>query len=432
LKDPARPGARRFHRVAATFCLTAALFFAAFPCEALTVEGLPDWLTSHALRGLTAVWEEIPPMGGEARFDTLTLVARRLFMGYRVTIGRPDAKGEPRVFFEAQDAVAWEVQLVSPDLRPPASSWFADDEAGLKEGVGKLLEGLPVDALSWAGEALHGRIAALVEARFPGWTFSLLVRLEDGRSENKSSGENKGRGILQLALRPDQPLVLAVMPSIYSSTLPLMFQSDLSARLLSGLSPIIGLPVRWIDRHRGEVELLVRDFLEDRNAVSNTRSQVEVTFVPDQISRLEADVESERFIFRLWMAGYAGMKERYPEAGVLLGWNAKRDLGIDVEFYGELILDVGELELTGRLGGSIPLWKNFRVGLEVEWPDERAWYRVAWTSARIRRPYAWWRWNPTRGHNAALGYRLTEYISIELHYDDRWNDRLGLKGILLL
>jgi hypothetical protein len=395
------------------------LCFGVHPCEALTVEGLPEWLTMYAVRGLSAVWDEIPPMAEGERLETLSLVARRLFTGYRVEVRRLEG-GEPRVFFEAQDLVPWEVRLISPDLRPPVSSWFASDAAGVSEKVRNFLEGLPVDALLWADSALRDQVAETAGRCLPGWNFSLLVRLENGK------------GILQLSFRPDQPLVLAVTPSISSSTLPVMFQSDLSAKLIPGLSPIIGLPVLWIDHHRRDVELLARNFLEDRNAVSNTRSRVGVDFIPGQMSRVEADVDSERLIFQLWMAVYAGIEGRYPEAGLLLGWNTKQVTGIDLELYGEAILDIGTPEVTGRLGGRVFLGKNFRAGIEVEYPDQDPWYRVWWGPGRIGRPYAWWRWSPGHGSNAALGYRVSESISIEIHYDNRYGDELGLRGILLL
>ncbi|MDR3264893.1 MAG: hypothetical protein LBT15_02675 [Synergistaceae bacterium] len=405
--------------------LTAALFFGvslsvAFPCGALTVEGLPEWLVPHATRGLSAIWDEIPRSGGSARAETLSLVARRLFTGYRVTIRSSETGDDPRVLFEARDVVPWEVRLVPPDLRAPVSSWFARDVGEMDEEIGRLLEGLPVDALSWVDAALHEQVGEIVDRRLPGWNFSLLVRLE---------GE---KGILQLSFRPGPPFVLAVTPSIYSSTLPVMFQSDLSARLVPGLSPIIGLPVSWIAGHRRDVELLAQEFLEKRNAVSNTRARVEVTFVPDQISRVEGAVNSERLIFQIWISATAGIKGRYPEAGLLLGWNAKRLSGVDLELYSETILDIGELKVTSRLGGRVPLGKNIRAGIEMEWPEQEPWYRVWWSAERIRRPYAWWRWSPGYGHNAALGYRVNEYISVEIHYDDRYGDKLGLRGILLL
>ena len=45
--------------------------------------------------------------------------------------------------------------------------------------------------------------------------------------------------------------------------MPVMFQSDLEAKLVPGLSPLIALPVEWVARHRDRVEALARKFLED-------------------------------------------------------------------------------------------------------------------------------------------------------------------------
>jgi hypothetical protein len=303
-------------------------------------------------------------------------------------------------------------------------SWFEEDVRGMTEEIAPLLEGLPVEALSWADSALREQVEEIVKRRLPGWNFSLLVRLG-------ADGE-----VLQVSFQSQQPLVLAVTPSVFSSTLPVMFQSDLTAKLVPGLSPIIGTPVAWIDRHRGDVESLAQDLLEDRNAVSNTRSEVEVDFSPAQVSRMNAVVNSDSLIFQIRLTAFAGVEERYPEAEIMLGWNTRRMTGADLELYSETIVDTGEFTLTNRLGFRFPLIEGrlgkILVGMEMEWPDQESWYRVWWDSRKLRRPYAWWRYNPEYGHNAALGYRLNEYISIEIHYDARYKDKLGLRGILLL
>ena len=403
--------------------MATALFFSVPSCwGAMRVEGVPRWLETHVVRALSAVWEEIPADSENARLETLSLVAKRLFSGYLITVEAEKKEGStiPHVIFDSLESGSWDVVLNMPELRRPVSSWFAQDIMNMDGEISPLLKGLPVDALAWVDAALRDQVGEIVRRRLPGWDFSLLVRLESTR------------GILQLSFHPRQPLVLAVTPSIFSSTLPVMFQSDLTAKLIPGLSPIIGLPVEWIASHRRDVELLAQDFLEDRNTVSNTRSKVEVAFVPDQVSKVEATVNSERFIFQVWLAAYAGIEGRYPEAGILLGWNTRQVSGIDVEIYDEAIVDMGEFGLTNRLGLRFPLLRSFRVGVELEWPEQEFWYRAWWDSERIRRPYAWWRYSAEYGHNAAIGYRVNEHISIEIHYDGRYDDKVGIRGVLLL
>ncbi|MDR2179322.1 MAG: hypothetical protein LBP21_03345 [Synergistaceae bacterium] len=410
--------AKEFQRVVAAVCLATALFFDVCSAAAMVVQGVPQWLEPHVLRGLSAVWDEVPAGEEPVRLETLSVVARQLFPGYRVTVQKKD--GAPYVLFEAHNPVKWKTSLVAPELRSPISSWFGRDVSNLGGEIAPLLENLPLDALPWVDSALKDRIGELIGRRLPGWDFALLVRVAEDTP------------VLQISFRGRQPLVLAVAPSIFSSTLPVMFQSDLRAKLLSGLSPIIGLPVEWIASHRADVELLAQDFLEDRNAVSNTRSKVEVAFVPGQVSKVDSTVDSERFIVQIWLAGYAGIEGRYPEMGILLGWNTKQWTGIGLEFYNETIMDVGDFGLSNRLGLRFPLWSKFRVGVELEWPEQEVWYRAWWDSERVRRFYSWWRYSVEYGHNAAIGYRINEHVSVEVHYDGRYNEKVGLRGILLL
>jgi hypothetical protein len=411
--------------LAGAFFLVFLFFSEAKPVFALTVRGAPAWLEPHVLRGSQAVWEKIPP--GEFRLETLSLVTKRLFTGYDVTVETEKEKGdsEPRIVLKPSTPARWNVVLTPPALRSPSSSWFEKDIQGMGEEIAPMLEDLPVEALSWADAALREQVGKIVKRRLPGWDFSLLVRL-DGEGE-----------ALQISFQSQQPLVLAVTPSVFSSTLPVMFQSDLTAKLVPGLSPIIGVPVAWIARHRGDVESLARELLEDRNAVSNTRSEVAVDFVPDQVSKMNAVVNSASLIFQIRLAAFAGVEERYPEAEVVLGWNIRRMTGVDLELYNEAIVDTGEFSLHNRLGFRFPLMKGtrtgtLRVGMEMEWPEQEPWYRVWWDSQKLRRPYAWWRYSSEYGHNAALGYRIDEHISVEIHYDGRYKDKVGLRGILQL
>jgi hypothetical protein len=421
----------------AAACLAAAFFFNVRPAAAMVVEGVPEWLEPHVLRGLLAVWDEVPPGEERLRLETLSVVARRLFLGYDVKVsagnGGRNAPSGPHVLFETQNPVTWKIALTEPDLRAPISSWFGRDVSGMSGEIAPLLKNLPIESLSWTDSALRDRIGEIAGRRLPGWDFALLVRLEaEAVKAGVAGAADKKFPVLQISFRTRQPLVLAITPSIFSSTLPVMFQSDLTAKLLSGLSPVIGLPVEWIASHRADVELLAQDFLEDRNAVTNTRSKVGVAFVPDQVSKVDATVDSERFIFQIWLAAYAGIEGRYPEMGILLGWNTKQWTSIDMELYNETITDTGEFGLSDRLGLRFPLWRKFRVGVELEWPEHEIWYRAGWDSERVRCFYAWWRYSVEYGHNAAIGYRINEHVSIEVHYDARYDEKVGLRGILLL
>ena len=410
---------KRWGRAAARILAGPVLLLAVFvlPCSALTVSGLPGWLEPSVLRSLEAVWSEIPNAPGVDRMETLAVVAGRLFVGYRVAVF-PGAN--PRVSFEPKGKPEWDVRVTPPELREPVLSWFDSDLRGVAGEISSLLEELPAEALPWADVALKKRIGELLERRLPGWDFSVHVALGNADA------------VLSLTFRPRQPLVLAVTPSLYSATMPAMFQSDLEARLIPKLSPLIALPVEWVARHRARVEALAREFLEDRNSVSNLRARVNVSFFPAPVSTMEALVDSDRFLFHVWVAAYAGLEGRYPEAGVFLGWNTSHVTGLDLELYGEVVMELEDFGLTRRLGARFRPFGDVRLGMEIEWPEGRWFYRALWDPYRVRRPYLLWRYAPGWGHEASLGYRFNEHLSVEIYYNGSGEEKMGLRGILSL
>ncbi|MBR1671758.1 MAG: hypothetical protein IJ702_02410 [Fretibacterium sp.] len=386
------------------------------PCLALNVSGLPGWLEPVVLRSLSAVWAEIPEGLNVDREGTLRLVARRLFAGYEIETAK-GRDGEPLVRFIARDRTRWEVRAPSPELRGMAAGWFSSDIRGIEEEVAALLRTLPGAALTWADGALKEALASIVEKRIPGWEFSVQIAL--GGSE----------GTLTLSFRPGPPLVLALNPALSSRTLPVMFRSDLEAKLIQDLSPLIGLPVAWAGYHRGQVEAAAQAFLEDRHAVENLRARVDVVFVPGAVSGLDVQVDSSRFLFQVWVAAYAGLEGRYPEAGVFFGWNTAHLTGLDVELYAEGIMALDDFGWNTRLGARAQLLQGFWAGVERAWPEDEWFYRLQWGGSRVRRPYLWWRWSPDAGHEGAVGYRVDQHISIEVYYDGTGSDKVGVRGL---
>lgn len=386
------------------------------PCFALSVSGVPAWLEEAVTRSLNAVWLEIPNSPEIDRYATLELVASRLFAGYDVRV-RPSTSSEPAIIFSAHDEIiSPDVKIITPELRGMSAEWFAHDTSGMSEDVAALLEGVPQSALTWADEALRERLGRIVNERLPGWEFSQQIYI------------SKEATLITLAFRPSSKMVLAVKPSIYSRTIPFMFRSDLEAKLLPEFSPLIGVPVKWAEAHKAEIEQHARLFLEDRHSVENLKADVSTIFTADTVSGLEANVNSDAFIFQMWVAAYAGIEGRYPEAGVFFGYGPKTKL--NPEIYAELIFSLDEFGITRRLGGRFELVDNFWAGIEVQWPENKYFLRFQYSPVKIRRPYAWWRWSPElEAHEAALGYRVDEHISIELYYDDTNNDKIGIRGM---
>lgn len=75
------------------------------------------------------MWSEIPDAPGVDRTGTLSVVAARLFAGYRVLVS-PGPEG-PAVSFERGRTPNWSVRVSLPELREPVLEWFDSDVRGL-------------------------------------------------------------------------------------------------------------------------------------------------------------------------------------------------------------------------------------------------------------------------------------------------------------
>ena len=387
-------------------------------CYALSVSGIPKWLEIAVTRSLDAVWSEIPVSPEIDREGTLAIVASRLFAGYDVQV--KSERNGPAIIFSAHDEIIKpEIKLALPDLRDMALEWFSNDINGMDDEIHALIEDLPQNAFTWADEEFRKQIGEIVERKLPGWDFSVQIYI----SQNST--------LINISFRPSTDLILAIEPALYSHTVPVMIRSYLQSKLIPAFSPLIGVPVEWAQRHKEEIEKFANGFLEDRHSVENLRADVSVTFVADTVSKLEARVDSKDFMFQMWVAAYAGLEGRYPEAGAFFGF--RPDIWLKPEIYVEAIFSLDDFDLTNRLGSRFEMANNFWVGIENQWPDNKYFFRIQYIPLKIRRPYAFWRFSPElEAHEAALGYRIDEHISLEIYYDNLGEDKIGFRGLWYL
>ena len=407
------------HILASAKCFRAffaALFFSLFirPCFAMTVSGIPKWLESAVIRSLNAVWSEIPEDSAIDREGTLILVASRLFSGYGVKI-KSDKRG-PVVFFDVnEEIIKPEIKINPPELRGMALEWFYNDVEGIEEEIFNLVKNLPQNALTWADEALREEIKKIINEKLPGWEFSQQIFI------------SKTSTLINLTFRPSSKMILAVKPSLYSHTIPVMFRSDLEAKLIPAFSPLIGVPVKWAENHKSEIEKFAREFLEDRHAVENLRADVNINFTPDTVSNLESKVDRRDYMFQMWVSAYAGIEGRYPELGAFFGF--RPDWKLRPEIYAELIFALENFSLVHRWGGRIELIEHLWAGIENQWPENKYFFRLQYSPVKIRRPFALWRYSPELDiHEAALGYKIDEHMSIEIYYYSGVDDKVGIRG----
>ena len=385
--------------------------------EALTVSGVPKWLEAGILRSLEAVWSEIPDDIYTDREGTLKVVSERLFTGYEIEVKA--GRYSPVVLFTPKTAVIKpEVRLNLPELRGMSLEWFSNDVKGMDVEISRTASEVPQEALTWSDAELRKQLSVIIAKRLPGWDFTQQIYLSPEAT------------VITLSFRPSGDMVLAVKPELYSRTIPVMFRSDLEAKLLSELSVLIGVPVKWASLHAKDIEKESSELLEDRHTVENMRANVSVKFRAGKISELTAGVDSNSLMFSVWVSAYAGLDGRYPEAGAYFGyrpsWRVKGKYNFAPEIYTELIFSLDDFGLTHRLGGKFELLENFWAGAEYQMPDSEYYMRFEYVPKKIRRPYAMWRWSlKSYNHEAEIGYRVDEHIAVGLYYDGK----LGLRGM---
>lgn len=380
------------------------------------VKGFPEWLVPVAEKTLGAVWREIETSDpGLDKARTLSIVVPRLLEGYEISsLEVKDSNVD--ISFQSDQEIDWKVELSPPGLDAVPQRWFAEDITGLEGILLFVVEDLPLNALGWADHALRRTIQEKVEEQLSGWDPHIVIRV------------NGTQAVLEVNFTPRPPLILALEPVIDSGSIPIILQNRLKESLLTGQSGLIGLPVEWARKHKPDIEAAVQAFLLEKNTVERSDAKVSVDLDPDQISQLHATIESSRYSFYAWFAAYVGTDDRYGELGVHLGRRAQLFPWWSAELYAELITQLNDLDMETRWGMMWSPADRFWIGAEYSADEDQLWYRMAFQGG-YNKPYINWRFSENSEHDWGIGWKINQFFSVELHYDDRDEDSLSLKVI---
>lgn len=403
--------------------MVAAIFIAAtfivFPKGAsaqcvFAISGLPAWQNQLAVQSLTAVADGISQaLAAKQTAEIIQTVAQRLFAGYevRVAAGR---QARFDVVFTAKEKTGWKTIVQMPTLQGEPLRWFTQDSMEFEEKVSSLLRNVPLKSISWSDRALQERIEALTAEKLPGWKPAILIA---------AHGENAD---LTLSFLPEMPLILAVNPILVSNSLPTLLHGEIREGLMGQFAPFIGVPVKWAARHSGEMKKWAEDYVNDQRITERSSSYAEANFQASQISKLNVNVESRYYTIAAWAAVYAGTSDRSAELGVHVGRKVPITPSFDVEAYAEGILGLQEWNINGRFGVRWRSIRNLWLGGEWDTKDDKWWGRLT-MDPQLHKPYVWVRVREDGMFNGALGWKATEYISFEVEYDERDEDRICLK-----
>lgn len=380
-------------------------------------EGVPEWLSLIIERSISAVAERMSESQPDENAEkVIEVISGKLFDGYKVD-SVSISSGVIKISLSPEKATdKWKVEVQTPQIQDPSLQWIKADIASIEKPLNELIHDLPVEALNWCDSGLKEEVLKILSPVLPGWKPTLMVH-----SENDEY-------IMKISLSPELPLVLAVNPTLTSNSLPTLLHQDLREDLMERSAPFIGLPVAWAKRHENEINVWTETFLQTRGVVERTSAEPKASFSAGQVSQMKVNVESRHYTIAAWAALYAGTQDKTGEFGVHLGRKLKTFSRWNMEIYGEGIIELQDWDPEGRFGLRWSPWGDVWAGGEWSTKDSMWWGRIN-IEPRMHKPYAWFRWREDGEYNAAIGYKATEYISFELHYDTRDEDSLGLRMI---
>lgn len=401
--------------VAALFsAVTLLMFPLVSQAYTVNVSGTAAWQSGLAEKSLTAVAERLPAENAAAAAKIIKTVSEKLFVGYSAEVTYSKSDTINVVLIPEDNRTVWTIELEEPKIQNPPLEWFKSDTKTLDREIMLLIKDMPLIALNWCDSALRDEIVKIMKDKVPGWTASFVVITKKDSTQFKVS------------FTPDLPLVLAVNPKFSSNTLPMLIHEDLKEDLMEKFVPFIGIPVEWAKFHAKDITNWSELELEDRNMVQKTKSVPTVSFSAASVSRLNVNLESSSYNVGAWAAVYAGTSDRTAEVGFHIGKIVRLMPKWDTEFYGEGIVELQNWDTEGRLGLRWSPWGDVWLGGEWSTKDEMWWGRLN-IDQRLHKPYFWLRVREDGEINTALGWKATEYISFELHYDSRDEDTLSLR-----
>lgn len=379
-------------------------------CEA------PQWLKGSVAGSMNAVWRELHNGGVRNRsaLEALALVARRLFSGFDVSL----SSGR-EVLLHPSRQWNWTVELHMPEtvglLPSPYPDLLKQDMAAALPELQTLIDGVPPEALQWAEENFQYALNVMLSKRIPGWRGSAGVKVEG----------NDAR--LDVKLYPQPPLVLAVVPQTLSDTIPQLLADKVSDRTVELLSPLTGFPLKWAAHHRREILSWLGEKQLENGWLKTLRSSAENSIDFKPLSRVQTRIESTTASLRGWVSAHAGGEARL-EAGVHFG-RCFTIGSVPSEAYVETLFKLEHWHVDARLGLRFSPLKHVWLGIEGSTEEQSdLWYRL-WLGSGSHGAYGWLRWGKNSTAEAALGYHLNRYVSLELFYDTAEEDRLSLRAI---
>ncbi|EKU72165.1 hypothetical protein [Selenomonas sp. F0473] len=357
--DPLSAGLRR---VCVLAVLSAGLLFAV-PAHAADVyveettaavggtQPIPSIVRERMERTIAAIAAERMEGRRTAEIDPaeeeriIGAVFDRLLVGYTVT----DVRVRPgtRAAVEIR-LVPWADTIADVTLNtevegmPPAvEALVRKDLAGVEQVFSDALVGLPLAATDWAAGALKRRLTAYMDAHLPEFRADYDVDVDRTAT-------------VRLTVYPRLPVVRTVDLSMRSDTIPNVTLLTRRSVMETEVNRLVGVPVGFIERHRGAFEEQMAGALDSGSDFRRLRLTSHVEITPGERMRVMSRTDTTRYRLRLtgWLDIGRTSEERRGarRSNLRVRLHAGRMLGRRDELYFETDAAPEDVRFDWRLG----------------------------------------------------------------------------------
>ncbi|MDR2005936.1 MAG: hypothetical protein LBP78_01650 [Acidaminococcales bacterium] len=280
---------------------------------------------------------------------------------------------------------------------------FQEETDTLRLAAGRILKGISVDAVDWAGILAKKAIRETLEAQMPYFKATADVYL-DGNAV-----------VADIVLSPVGRNVQGVNYELRSYTMPTLVLNDARKRLGDYAGKLRGLPVEFVARYEKEIKKIIKARAEEERIARQygLKAGVELSAGVDADVVIELDSEEYRF----WIEGYIDIARADSSAsgrahiGRLI--SRKDEIFLEATFYTNEVRWKVDPGISRR-------WANTALSALYRLPDRKAGVRleIEFLKNWLLRAE---RFVSARRPEFALRYRLHEFLAFEFIVGEKEN-----------
>ena len=325
-------------------------------------------------------------------------IGNRVFTGYNIE--RIDIKKGPLtvidIFIRPWQTVtsAVKVNFYLSGIDPLWSGLIEGKIPGLNDRVSRILTGVSLDAVDWAGVLAKNFVRDMIEEKLP--SFKANVDIVPGDIVT-----------VDIVLMPVGSSVKDVNYELRSETMPTLVLLDARASLGNYAGTLRGMPLDFLKQNKSEVEAALTEYTQNERIVKNYDLHVDVAVTPKNDTDVIITLDSAKY--RFWIEGYVDISR---DDDNLSG----------VAHMGKLISKKDEIFLETTLYINDIKWK-FDPGIARTWGSTRlsTLYRLPDDKTILRLEHGFlkrWRirvekFSGTNRPEFALRYRIHEFLAVE-------------------